>query len=263
MARRQRLIDRRNELRLTQAQVADLIGCDRGTYRRCEYGESTPHPGDWGRWAAALGAWTPTEFAVALVEERPLNGHAVPGWLGVLASFEQAAGRIEAYEATTVHGLLQIAEYATAVESIPTGANVARRIEARLARQAVLTRQPDPLALHVILDGSVLHRIAGSREVMAGQLEHLIELAAWPNVTIQVLPLDAGVFVFGSFTLFTHHGAAEPYAACVEDRAGHHILDRDPDREAHMDLFAYLTEMALSPEMSVNVITVAAKEYRS
>lgn len=264
MPRRERLIARRRELRLSRTYIAGRIGRDPGTVGRYETGESTPHPSDWATIAEAY-ALTEPELAVALTEHRRLNGHAVPGWLGVLASFEQAAGRLDAFETVGVHGLLQTAAYAAAVESGLDRTNeslTARRVEARLARQAVLTRQPHPLELRVILDESVLHRVAGGPEVMADQLDHLAQAAAEPNVDVRVLPLDAGVFVFGSFTLFSHHGAEEPYTACVEDRTGHHLLDRDPDREAHIDLFARLSEMALSPEMSVDRMTAAAKEYR-
>ena len=49
---------------------------------------------------------------------------------------------------------------------------VDRRVEARLLRQQVLTRDP-PLQLSVVMDESVLRRWFGDRAVMRGQLEHL------------------------------------------------------------------------------------------
>lgn len=262
MPRRERLIARRAELRRSRAAIAERIGRDTGTVGRYETGESTPHPNDWDTLAGAYD-WTTAELAVALVDPSPLNGHTVPGWLGVLASFEQAAGSLWAYETTAVHGLLQTAEYATAVER--TGASdvaISRRVESRLARQAVLSRSPHPLQLAVVLDESVLRRVAGDRQVMANQLDHLVEVAARPNVDLRVLPLDAGLFAFGSFKLFSHRDASEPYMACVEDRTGAHYLDRDPDREAHIDLSHELTDATLDPAATVDLITAVAKEYR-
>lgn len=167
-----------------------------------------------------------------------------------------------------MHGLLQTAGYAYAVESIgpdtPTSEAIARKVEMRMARQAVLDRQPDPLGLHVVLDESVLHRVASGPEVMARQLDHLAELAERDNVTVQVLPLTAGVFsaAFGAFSLFTTPGHTEPYMAAVEDRAGPHYLDRQPEITAHISLFNFLREAALSPDDSAERIAAAAKEYR-
>lgn len=262
MPRRERLIARRVELRRSRADIAARLGRDVGTVGRWETGEQSPHPNDWPAVAGAYRLSEP-ELAVALADPSPINGHAVPGWLGVLASFEQGAGRLWAYETTAVHGLLQTGEYATAVER--TGASAAvisRRVESRLARQAVLGRQPHPLKLAVVMDESVLHRVAGGPAVMAAQLDHLIEASGWPNVDLRVLPLDAGVFTFGSFKLFSHADAAEPYMAVTEDRGGAHYLDRDPDRLAHVELAQHLTDAAFDQTATVDLITVAAKEYR-
>ena len=53
-----------------------------------------------------------------MIGERPVTAtrYLIKPQLGVLASLEQAAGRLCAFEATTVHGLLQTADYALAVE---------------------------------------------------------------------------------------------------------------------------------------------------
>jgi transcriptional regulator with XRE-family HTH domain len=267
MARRWRLVERREQLGLTQAEVAKAALCDKDTYRRYESGRSTPRPGDRRPLAKAL-RWTTTELALALNDEaEPLNGHVVPRWLDHLASLEQAAAEIQAFEPIVVHGLLQTADYATAVESIGsfTEAHIAEKVRLRLARQAVLTRVPDPLRLSVILDESVLHRIAKNRDVMADQFDHMADLAETPNVTVQIMPLSSAVFpaAFGAFSLITSPDADSPFMACVEDGAGPHYLDRPYDIDHHRDLFRHLQEAALSPLDSVDLIRRIAKEsYR-
>jgi Domain of unknown function (DUF5753) len=40
-----------------------------------------------------------------------------------------------------------------------------------------------------IVDHVALYRGAGSPEIMAAQMRHLLEVASLPNVTMQVLPL--------------------------------------------------------------------------
>lgn len=56
--------------------------------------------------------------------------------------------------------------------------------------QQVLTTQP-PLKLSVVIDEAVLLWEVGSREVMDGQLRHLVETAELPNVELWVLPLQS------------------------------------------------------------------------
>jgi transcriptional regulator with XRE-family HTH domain len=269
MPRRQRLIDRRDELGLSQDDVAQRANLTAISIRRYELGLSAPRTGDRRAYAAAL-KWTPERLTVALSDEpEPINGHAVPGWLGHLASLEQAAGSLCAYEAVGVHGLLQTADYATAVEQVgPEPANdaeIARRVKSRRARQAVLTREPDPLDLSVILDESILHRVAGGPAIMAAQLDYLVDLAEWPNIDLRVLPLSAGMFAFGSLQLITQLGATDPYMAITEDLSGPHYFeaDRQPDPyRRHVRLFEYLTDLSFSPAATIDVIVAAAKETR-
>jgi transcriptional regulator with XRE-family HTH domain len=267
---RTELAERRIEKGLTQAAVAEAIGCSVVQIQRYEAGTSTPRPGKRRPYAKVLD-WTTAQLAQVLTGEvidLPPNGHDVPTWLSRLARDEQAAARIWAFEPVVVHGLLQTAAYAYAVESIgpgtPTSEAIARKVAMRQARQAVLDREPDPLVLHFVLDESVLHRVAGGPEVMAGQLDHLLDLAVHANVTVQVLPLTAGVFsaAFGAFSLFTTPGHAEPYMAVVEDRAGPHYLDRQPEITTHISLFDFLREAALSPDESAERIAAARKEYQ-
>jgi hypothetical protein len=211
------------------------------------------------------------QLAHALSDEpEPLNGHAVPGWLGRLAGIEQATSTLAAWEPVAVHGLLQTADYALAIESadaIPKGDDaIAHRVHSRLSRQAALDRSPDPLGLSVILDESVLHRIAGDHRVMADQLDHLAVVAERPNVELRFLPLDAGRFsaAFGAFSLFTQPGATAPWLAVTEDRAGPHYHDADHHPQAvtaHVDVFDHLVAHSLDPSASLDLIRRTVKEY--
>ena len=70
-----------------------------------------------------------------------------------------------------------------------------------MRRQQVLDREPQ---LSVVLDESVLKRRIGDELVMYEQLQRLAREADRPNLTLQVLPLDAQHTVFGeSFVLFS------------------------------------------------------------
>ncbi len=116
---------------------------------------------------------------------------AAPEWFDLYLGMESSAVQIDSYDSMVVPGLFQTPAYAKAViragEPELPDAEVARRIELRMARQDVLTRQPDPPAVWSVLDESTLHRPAGEPQVLLEQLDHLVKLLDLPMVTIQAV----------------------------------------------------------------------------
>jgi transcriptional regulator with XRE-family HTH domain len=267
---RHRLVQRREELGLTQEDVANALGANTKTVARYERGESTPRPGQRPRLARIL-QWSTAQLALALTDGEAAgapNGQAVLSRLSWYANLEQGASAIEAFQPFTVHALLQTTDYATAVERVgpePVPEDeVAQLVGVRMSRQAALDREPEPLHLSVVLDESVLFRTTGSGEIMAYQLEHLAQVAQRSNVEVRLLPLDAGVHsaAFGSFTLLNFGGSTKRMV-CVEDRTGFRYLDRPYEVEAHAALFAHLCDYSIPPSESANVILRIAKERYS
>jgi DNA-binding XRE family transcriptional regulator len=220
---RESLRRRRKELGFTQQTMAEQLRVSPTTYRDWERGIAMPRAGFRPRLARYL--------QMTLVElGRCLDGdgrEAAPdglrvGWLGHFASLEQGAAELWAYEPLVVPGLLQTAEYATEVErSLPwetSEAEVARRVDMRLARQEVLQRDRDPLVLSVVLDEAVLYRVAGDEEVMRWQLHRLTVDAQRPNVVVRIVPFTVGDFcaTFGSFTVLRAPEATTPYMDRVQ-----------------------------------------------
>ena len=119
----------------------------------------------------------------------------LPNWFEAYVGLEEATTGIRAYEIQFVPGLLQTEDYARAVTMLGHARRAAdqieRRVSLRMARQDVLTG-PHPPHLWVVLDEAVLRRSVGRPGVMRGQLKHLLEATEWPNVTIQVIPFQAG-----------------------------------------------------------------------
>ncbi|GAB3652403.1 hypothetical protein GCM10027589_09880 [Actinocorallia lasiicapitis] len=109
--------------------------------------------------------------------------------------FEEEADTVWNYQAAFVPGLLQTKDYAEAVirGTLPeaTDDEIRARVEARINRQELLYRQP-LLKLWLIIDEAVLVRTVGSPALLAEQLGHLIKVSRLPNVTLQVVPFDAG-----------------------------------------------------------------------
>jgi transcriptional regulator with XRE-family HTH domain len=119
----------------------------------------------------------------------------LPGWFQTYIGLEGAASLIRIYEVQFVHGLLQTEAYAHAVvaKGMPgaCAADIDRRVALRLERQKLLVSERSP-TFHAVLDEAALLRPYGDREVMRGQLEHLIEISERPNVTLQVMPFSFG-----------------------------------------------------------------------
>jgi transcriptional regulator with XRE-family HTH domain len=269
MTKRQELAQRRREQGYTQETMAQKLGVSPTTYRDWERGIAMPRAGFRPRLARHLNL-TLSEVGRLLENDngrpRVANGLPVPEWLGHRAALEQGAREIWSFEPVAVPGLLQTPQYAAAVEQADpeqlSSEDITERVDARMERQEVLSRHPDPLILSVILDESVLRRVAGDRSVMAGQLGALVVSAIRPTIEVRVLPLDSGVFLaaFGAFSVFTSPERDEPYMACVEDAAGPHYLDRSPDVATHVKLFHDLCAVALSPGESKDLIQDIAKE---
>jgi transcriptional regulator with XRE-family HTH domain len=131
---------------------------------------------------------------------------AAPSWLDLYLGLEAGAAELSSFDTYLVPGLLQTPEYAEMVirgDPDLTDEEIQRRVELRLGRQKVLDRDDDPVRLWVVIDESVLYRQRGTPQVMAAQLQHLIDVSQRPRVDLQVLPLNAGAHIAqqGSFHL--------------------------------------------------------------
>lgn len=132
---------------------------------------------------------------------------ADPEWLREWIEFEQEATLLRWYEPAFVPGLLQTEAYARAMftTDILQPAEVEQRVQSRLARQAILTRDSGA-PLVAVLDVMVLRRpVVGQPGVLAEQVAHLVKMAELPHVQILVVPEEAGIYpgLQGGFILAT------------------------------------------------------------
>ncbi|WP_217207197.1 helix-turn-helix transcriptional regulator [Streptomyces sp. AC550_RSS872] len=120
----------------------------------------------------------------------------LPSWFPTYVGLEGAASLIRAYEVQFVHGLLQTEAYARAVVKRgmrgASAADIDKRVALRLERQKYLLDEGGAPEFHIVLDEAALRRPYGDREVMRGQLHHLIEISQRPNVRLQIMPFSFG-----------------------------------------------------------------------
>jgi transcriptional regulator with XRE-family HTH domain len=172
---------------------------------------------------------------------------------------ENAADQIRIYEALLVPGLLQTQEYARAVirALFPNlrPPQVDRWIKVREVRQALL-KQDDPPSVWAILDEDVLRRPVGGRKVMQEQLRRLLADSAMDNVTLQVLPLEAGAHagMHGSFTILGFRDPAQQDLVYVENATKELYLEGDEELDRYMRAFERLSAAALNVEDSATLL---------
>ncbi|MEU3607915.1 helix-turn-helix transcriptional regulator [Streptomyces sp. NPDC035033] len=158
-------------------------------------------------------------------------GDVLPGWFQTYIGLEAAASLIRVYEVQFVHGLLQTEAYAHAVVSrgMPgaSRAEIDRRVALRLERQKVLVSEHAP-HFHVVLDEAALRRPYGDRDVMRGQLKHLIEVSEHPGVTLQVMPFSFGGHAgeSGAFTMLSFPESDLSDVVYLEQLTGALYLDK-------------------------------------
>ncbi|MDY0810505.1 helix-turn-helix transcriptional regulator [Kitasatospora purpeofusca] len=132
-------------------------------------------------------------------------GEALAPWLSDQISLEEAATTFRTYQVQLIPGLFQTAGYARAVHArLAIGAtpeDLEARVRVRRERQAILT-QPKPLEMQAVIHEAAIRSLVGGAQTMREQLEKLLELAALPNITIQVMPSETGV----------HQGMNGPFA---------------------------------------------------
>jgi transcriptional regulator with XRE-family HTH domain len=190
-------------------------------------------------------------------------GDALPDAYETLIDFEAEASSIFTYESQVVPGLLQTSEYASAVTQAyildePVDF-VDQRVQVRMARQAVLTRDPPP-HLWAILDEAVLRREIGGPDILRRQTLRLIEMSERPTITIQMLPFSAGAHpaLNGSFILLEFPNGADQPLAYSEGVTGGVFRNKADHVRRYRLIFEALRDLSLSPEDSLDMIAAVA-----
>jgi transcriptional regulator with XRE-family HTH domain len=258
----------REETGLTIDQVAEALECSQSKVSRIETGQVSATPRDVRDMLALYRVSdAQREAMVQIAREARQPGWwqkfvDVPDGVPAYVGLETAATSIDIYMSVIVPALLQTADYARAVigavrPDLP-GAEIDRRVELRLRRQALLD-QDSPPALRVLLDDTVLRRPVGGEKVMATQRRRLLEDAARPAVTLQVLPVEAGAHagMDGPFTIFGFPAPAERDVVALDSAADALYLEGAEDVARYRRVFGLLLPAALTPEASAGRIAAA------
>jgi transcriptional regulator with XRE-family HTH domain len=188
----------------------------------------------------------------------------LPDWFETYVGLEAAAATIRSFEVQFVHGLFQTEDYARAVSRLRKTASddeIERRVALRLKRQELLSR-PNPPYIWSVMDEAVLRRAVGGPAVMRAQFKHLIEVAEFPHVTLQVVPFARGVHSgeSGSFTVLRFEERYLPDLVYIEQLTGATYLDQRSDVEHYLAVVDELSTVALTPAGTTHFIEQVVRE---
>ncbi|MFJ9525893.1 helix-turn-helix domain-containing protein [Streptomyces cyaneofuscatus] len=178
---------------LSRAEFAEIVRFSKHTVESVELGRRMPDEAFVERGEGALGN------TGALRRSAPFLTRAEAGlavWFRRWARLEKVAVSLYTYECRLVPGLLQSEAYARAVfeGTIPllTDQKLDVQLAARQKRQRMLRERPT-VPFSFIVEEHVFRRRFGDTEEMRELLDHVLEASAPRNVTLQVIPLDAGL----------------------------------------------------------------------
>jgi len=158
------------------------------------------------------------------------NAEVLPAWFQAYLGLEEAAGTVETYDTHYVPGLLQTSEYAAGVLSMADfdPGETARLMQVRAER--IERFAAAGWRLGAVIDEAVLRRPVTGAAVLAGQLRHLREAAAWPGVSIRIRRLAAGAPPTpAGFTILRFAAPELPDIVYSEQLTSASYLDRAAD----------------------------------
>jgi transcriptional regulator with XRE-family HTH domain len=265
-----RLREARN---LTTAEAAEAIRATHSKISRLERGRSAARQRDVADLLSLYGVTDEAEREEVLTLTRQASApgwwqqysDVLPKWFELYIGLEKAASVIRSYEVQFPHGLMQTEDYARAVILIAnahaTADEIERRVSVRMTRQRLLT-QPGAPELWAVLDEAALRRPPASAQVMRAQLEHLLQLTDLPNVTLQIVPFDAGPHAAagGPFTILRFPELDLPDLVYLEQLNSALYLDQPDDVSDYLTVMDQLCVQAETGDASKDMLRTLLRQ---
>lgn len=246
---------------LTQEQLAKLMGYSTSVVAKLETCRTVPSRTHAEQADEALKA--PGTF-VRL--RKAMGNGAYEPWVRAFLEMEERATVLRSWEPLVVPGLLQTEAYARALirggRPADSDAVIEQLLAARMARQEIWDRsEPAPPILSVILGEAVLWQRVGDASVMGGQLGHLLETAANPRITIQVMPFAAAAHpnLLGPVVVASFEN--DPDAVYLDNALDGQLTERRREVARVALLYETLARESLSPGESASLIMRRQEEW--
>jgi hypothetical protein len=196
------------------------MALERSTISKIETGDRPPTPPLLATWLRACGKGLEDLIKItcemARAREQP-----IPPWFKDYFEAEGLAWLLRCWHPVVLPGLVQTEDYARAMITTlgDDPGTTDRLVKLRMTRQQILDGSSPP-DVRIVFDESVLQRQVGTPEIMSVQMRRLLELGEQPSISIQIVPIAAGVNAgcVGAFHIASIDGKADVLIAeAVED----------------------------------------------
>lgn len=194
----------------------------------------------------ALTAMTPDRKRGWWEEYRDM----LPTALLDLAEVEHYGTALRTAHTAGIPGLLQTRDHAREVfrQVVPdlSPPEIEHRTSFRIKRQGIVFRGPEQVPYQAIIHEAALHMRFGGRDVARQQLEHLLKMGEHPNITILVVPFEAGGFPGAGQPVYYVHGTVPQLDTVQLDQAhGMVLLDAETRLDKYRRVLDRLTALSL------------------
>lgn len=235
-----RLLELREDRRLTTRQVGTELGWAASKVARIERAENQADPQDiikLGKLYKIRDAEIEQLCEMARASRTDVWWDRYRKWIAdsyyTLIGYENDATRVHVLHPSCFPGLLQTRRYIEGLFASSVVVTDPDRIsilaEVRQLRQRRLVEQPQPLELVAIIPEAVFYAPYGGDDVLYEQLAHLRAMMDLPNVDLRVLPtsravnrLPLSLFEFGT------EGSDDGPAMAVSDTEFGNVFHEDP-----------------------------------
>lgn len=241
---------------LSREEFGDRVGLSKHTVASLELGRRMPDPTFPERSEPVLGNTGALTKAAQHLARQP----GLAAWFRRWARLEAVAISLYTYECRVIPGLLQTRAYARAVSlsvpPVPSDEELGQRVEARLARQELLsTQRTPPCAFSFIIEEAVLERRTGGDDVTRELLDHLLDVTNrhW-NVEVQIMPLRQPVHAGLDGPLQLLETPENKWFAYSEGQENGRLISDPKAISLLHQRYAKLRSQALTPEDSRSLL---------
>jgi transcriptional regulator with XRE-family HTH domain len=251
----------RESASLSRAKLAEALGCSPGWIEKLETCEKPPSEATSDDLDTFFKLQTRT-FHTLWTEIKNEGKQPVgpPGFQEYVRR-EARASVLNIFAAMVLHGLTQTPAYASEVLRVGRTAEEADELlSARLARQEIFKR-PGLVQVSIVIDEGILRRPTGGPAVMKNQLNHLIDVANDPRVTLQIVPISKGAYQgnMGAFTILGFE--RDPDVVYVEGHTSGQLLEDPREIRGHTLAFSLIRGAALSADQSLELLHEVVESY--
>lgn len=261
-----RLKQLRLDAGLTTTDLARSAGISQGKISKIETGAQSARVDHVDGWARACGVDDQTRVQLlelaktALTEASTWRREHRAGLTAKqtrVARWEQRAARIREFQPSLVPGLLQTTAYAAAVLGIADVSgqrDLNTAVTARIARQQILERAPDPRVELIVAEAALAWSPPGDDRLWPEQREQLVDAVLAQRVRLGVLPSAApGPPRLNAFTIYDFADTDEQLVV-VETFAAELYHDDPRDVAVYVEIFDALAAVALFDEHAAELI---------